>query len=207
LILGFDPQELNALIDRDGIARDTLDFVRIESETGTEGKGSEVFAHLLRREGLEPEFDAVAPSRPNVYARLTGTKCESERALMFNGHVDTIPVGNCDAPSFDGEWIIGRGAEDMKGGLVAMVHAASAIRKMGLTLAGHLTLTAVVGHETPVGNKEGAKRLIALVRAGDLPATGMIIVEGPKAIWAASPGSVILHLPSAVRVALFTTCT
>jgi hypothetical protein len=37
--------------------------------------------------------------------------------LLLNGHTDTIPIGASQTPSLDGDWIIGRGAEDMKGGL------------------------------------------------------------------------------------------
>ncbi len=137
-----------------------------------------------------PVLDPVEPGRPNVYARREGVEPDSPRALMLNGHVDTIPIGDSDPPALDGEWIVGRGAEDMKGGLVAMAHAASAVNKMGLPLAGNLTLTAVVGHETPVGKKEGANRVIELVRAGELRAGAIIIVEGLKDIWAASSGFV-----------------
>lgn len=186
----FDPNDLIAQIDREAIARDTFDFVRLNSETGKESLGSEFFAELLRREGLMPVLDPVEPGRPNVYARREGVERDSPRALMLNGHVDTIPIGDSDPPALDGEWIVGRGAEDMKGGLVAMAHAASAVNKMGLPLAGNLTLTAVVGHETPVGKKEGANRVIELVRAGELRAGAIIIVEGPKDIWAASSGFV-----------------
>ena len=184
----FDPNDLIAQIDRDAIARDTLEFVRVKSETGTEGPGSEFFAELLKREGLEPVLDHFEPDRPNVYATLEGAEPDSGRALMLNGHVDTVPIGISDPPALDDQWVVGRGAEDMKGGLVAMAHAASAIQKMGLRLAGNLTLAAVVGHETPIGKKEGPDRIIQLMRAGQLCADAIIIAEGPKAIWAASAG-------------------
>lgn len=39
-------------LDADAIARDTLEFVRVMSETGTEGPGSEYFAALCERAGL-----------------------------------------------------------------------------------------------------------------------------------------------------------
>src|SRR5262249_35218154 len=139
-------------VSAEAIARDTLAFVEVKSETGREGPGSAFLADLLRREGFEVTLDEVEPGRPNVYAHVPGLE-NGSRSLLLNGHTDTIPIGGSRSPSLDGDWIVGRGAEDMKGGLVAMVHAASAIRKAGLKLAGDLWLTGVVGHETPAGKK------------------------------------------------------
>ncbi|MER3486653.1 MAG: acetylornithine deacetylase, partial [Chloroflexota bacterium] len=53
-------------------------------------------------------------------------------SLLFNGHVDTIPLGRAWPPRREGRWIWGRGAEDMKGGLVAMVHALGAVQRAGV---------------------------------------------------------------------------
>src|SRR5262245_37682620 len=103
-------------IDPEAIARDTLAFVQVKSEPGNEGPGSAFFADLLRREGFEPALDEVEPGRPNVYARVAGVGNRG-RSLLFNGHTDTIPIGNSRLPARDGEWIVGRGTEDMKGGL------------------------------------------------------------------------------------------
>jgi acetylornithine deacetylase len=113
---------------------------------------------------------------------------------MLNGHVDTIPIGKSWPPARDGDWIRGRGAEDMKGGLGAMVHAIRAIERAGLRLRGDLWLTGVVGHETPVGKKEGPRRLIQQMRAGRVRPDAILIVEGPAAIWSASLGSAIFTL-------------
>ena len=179
-----------AQIDAEAIARDTLDFVLVKSETGQEGAGSQFLSDLLRREGFEVTEDEVEPGRANVYARIAGSN-GGGRTLLFNGHTDTIPVGRCQAPGREGDFILGRGTEDMKGGLVAMVHAASALRKAGVELDGDLWLTGVIGHETPIGKKEGPKRLIQKLTSGDMTVDAIVIVEGPCAIWAASLGSTI----------------
>ncbi|MCW5982007.1 MAG: M20/M25/M40 family metallo-hydrolase [Bryobacteraceae bacterium] len=179
-------------IDPEAIARDALAFVEVASETGREGPGSLFLAELLKREGFQPELDEVAPERPNVYARIAGSG--GGPALVFNGHTDTIPIGNSAPPVRDGDWISGRGAEDMKGGLVAMVHAASALQRAGVKLSGDLWLTGVVGHEAPEGKKEGPIRLIQHLRSGRIPAGAIVIVEGPCAIWAASLGSAVFTI-------------
>ena len=179
-------------IDAEAIARDTLEFVGVQSETGAEGDGSRFLADLMRRDGFEARLEEVGPGRPNVYCRVPGTG--DGRALVFNGHTDTIPIGVSAPAARDGDWIVGRGTEDMKGGLVAMVHAAAALRQAGVQLAGDLSMTGVVGHETPVGKKEGPRRLIEHLRSGAIAADGIIIVEGPRAIWAASLGSTIFTI-------------
>jgi succinyl-diaminopimelate desuccinylase len=182
-----------SLIDAERIAADTLAFLKVSSETGAEGDGSRFFARLLEREGFKAELEDIEPDRPNVYARWGGAS-PSAPALVFNGHTDTIPIGASDPPSRDGDWVIGRGAEDMKGGLVAMVHAVSALRHAGVHLEGDVWLTGVVGHETPRGKKEGPLRLIEHLRSGRIRADALVIVEGPCAIWAASLGSTIFRI-------------
>lgn len=180
-------------INPEAIAQDTLDFVRVKSETGQEQEGSLFYANLLRREGFEVILDEVEPERCNVYARMESRSPQAPNrpSLMFNGHIDTIPVGRCVSPSAEAEWVIGRGTEDMKGGLVSMVHAASALRKAGIPMAGDLWITGVIGHEAPAGKKEGPKRLIQRLRSGKMRTDAIIIGEGPCAIWAASLGSTI----------------
>jgi succinyl-diaminopimelate desuccinylase len=183
-------------IDSEALARDVLEFVKVQSETGREGAGSRCFADLLRRSGFEPVLDEVGPGRPNVYAVVRGQG--GGPSLLLNGHTDTIPAGGCDPPERRGDWVIGRGAEDMKGGMAAMVHAAAALRRAGVRLAGDLWLTGVVGHEAPAGKKEGPRRLIEHLRSGGRQAgpraDAILIAEGPDAIWAASLGSTIWNV-------------
>src|SRR5438552_772894 len=168
-------------IDPDAIARDTLDFLRVKSETGQEGDGSRFLADLMRREGFDVRMDEFIAGRPNVYALVKGTD-RNAPPLLFNGHTDTVPIGNSDQPGRDADWIIGAGAEAMKGGLVAMLHAAAALRKAGVRLAGDLWLTGVIDHETPAGKKAGPRRLIQLLQTGEMKADAIVIVEGPHAI-------------------------
>ncbi|SRR5581483_5942889 len=178
-----------AEIQTEAIARDVLAFANVQSETGSEGPGSLFLADLLRREGFEPVLDEVEPGAPNVYAHVRGNG--GGRTLMFNGHTDTIPIGQSDPPAREGDWIVGRGTEDMKGGLVAMVHAAAALRRTGVRLSGDLWLTGVIDHESPKGKKRGPRRLIRHLRDGRMQADGIVIMEGPCAIWSASLGSTI----------------
>lgn len=76
-------------------------------------------------------------------------------SLLLNGHVDVVPTGDLTQWStpdpfsgriVDGE-LHGRGACDMKGGLVAALTAVVAVRRAGVPLRGDLLLACVEGEE------------------------------------------------------------
>lgn len=87
------------------------------------------------------------------------------RSLAFNSHVDVVPAGSehrWTAPPFEpvrhGDWLYGRGAGDMKAGLVASIFALDAIAAAGLSLRGDVQVQSVVEEEI-TGN--GAATLFA----------------------------------------------
>jgi acetylornithine deacetylase len=76
------------------------------------------------------------------------------KRLIFNGHIDVVPEGDYANWSHDpwgaeqdGEYIYGRGAADMKGGLIAALYAIKAIKDSGIALRGSLMLQSVIGEE------------------------------------------------------------
>jgi acetylornithine deacetylase len=76
------------------------------------------------------------------------------RSLIFNGHIDVVPVGAEElwsSPPFepvvkDGR-MVGRGAGDMKAGIAAYVIAFRALRQIGLQPAAPLFMQSVVEEE------------------------------------------------------------
>lgn len=104
---------------------------------------------------LDPEFPGTEVDRDEAWGlvgRLPGRG--DGPSLMLNGHVDVVPLGDPDAwphPPFAAEIVDGRlhgrGACDMKAGLVAGLWAVRAIRASGLTLRGDIVLAAVQGEE------------------------------------------------------------
>jgi acetylornithine deacetylase len=101
----------------------------------------------MRAIGLEVHLEEVAPGRPNVVGVLDGKA--PGRSLMFCGHSDTVGVDGMDAPFVPREEngrIYGRGAQDMKGGVAAMIDAARLVASRGLA-AGRLLIAVVADEE------------------------------------------------------------
>ena len=120
---------------------------------GLEGRVSRLVGEIYADAGAEVETWAVEPGRDNAVGTLKGSG--GGRSLILNGHVDVVPPGNPDrwesgdpfSGRIDGDRIWGRGASDMKAGLVAQAFAAKALQRAGISLRGDLILQAVVGEE------------------------------------------------------------
>ena len=76
------------------------------------------------------------------------------RSLILNGHIDVVPVGAQRlwtrppfAPWIEGDRLYGRGAGDMKAGIVAYCMAFEALRRMGLEPAAPVYLQSVIEEE------------------------------------------------------------
>lgn len=117
----------------------------------------------LSAAGLEVEVSEVAPGRPNVVAWLRGRA--PGPTLMFCGHSDTVGVGGMERP-FSADVregrLYGRGSQDMKGGLAAMVSAARRLAETGGLDRGSLVVAAVVDEEHA---SRGAEALVSAWRA------------------------------------------
>ena len=167
------------------------ELVAIPSLGGAESPAQERVARWMRDNGLEVdiwELDLPALQQHPAYSaeierdgglgvvgKLGG---EGEgRELILNGHVDVVPAGDPDrwsVPPWEGRVeggrVWGRGALDMKGGLVAALFAAKAIRDAGVRLKGRLILESVIGEEDG-----GVGTLAAILRG--YRADGAIIME------------------------------
>ncbi|MCS6908454.1 MAG: M20 family metallopeptidase [Anaerolineales bacterium] len=161
-------QGLFAKISGDEIAHLTRELVRFDTTNppGNERRAVEFVAESLKPFGFECLFLEHETQRATLLARLQGS---GERgALVFNGHIDVVPVGveSWQHPPFegviDGGKVWGRGAADMKGGVAAMMAAAKAVAQADLALKGDLILTVTAGEEVDM---LGARALAALPEA------------------------------------------
>lgn len=131
-----------------------------------EGVGEEKAARWVsvrcQEMGLETHFELVEPGRPNVIALWYGD--HSGPMLMFEGHTDVVTEGDVSLwtdPPFsatvrDGR-IYGRGANDMKAGLVCALIATKAIVQSGVKLKGNILIGAVCDEE---GRMIGIKHFV-----------------------------------------------
>jgi acetylornithine deacetylase len=172
-----------ALVDVARIERDLAELIRIPSITGSEEAIQDAMERLFGDIGLEarrivtdpvtfaddPDFpgsEMPRTSLPIVTGRLG--RAGGKRILLV-GHVDVVPPGDPATWSVD-PWaaevrdgrMYGRGACDMKGGVVAIVAAVRAIVASGAAehLAGELLVVSVPSEE------DGGQGMLAAIRAG-----------------------------------------
>jgi acetylornithine deacetylase len=132
---------------RDLVAIDSVNPSLVPGGAG-EAEIAERVACEMRGIGMDVEKSEVAPGRPNVVGLLEGRA--RGQSLMFCGHIDTVGVERMKAPfdpvERDGR-LYGRGAQDMKGGVAAIIEAARMIAASGGLDAGRLIVAAVVDEE------------------------------------------------------------
>ena len=161
------------------------DLVRIPSVTGTsvENDGQAEMARRLTADGFdidywqidldeiqaEDDFPGMEVERDEAWglvARLPGRG--DGRSLMLNGHIDVVPPGDLGAwttedpysGTVDSGRLFGRGACDMKAGLLAARFAMRSLRAVGVPLRGDVLLASVQGEE------DGGLGTYSLLRRG-----------------------------------------
>lgn len=161
-------------IDEAEAKRLLLDLIAIDSVNPSlvpGGAGEErvalYIAEYAKKMGFLTRLDYVTPTRPNVVA-VMGGKAPGEKALtgrhglIINGHMDVVGVqGMTDPfkPRVEGDKVYGRGAADMKNGLVAGLLAMKAVHASGVRLAKSILFTGVVDEEyASIGTEDVAKR-------------------------------------------------
>jgi acetylornithine deacetylase len=153
MLAGGEGEAMDALnaLDTEGLARDAAALVRVPSITGDERAALELLGDRARAVGLDAdlhEHDLAAlrahPGHPGEEAPrtslwgLTVTLPGSlPGRIALNGHVDVVGPGTEEWEH--GPWsgvalngrLHGRGSADMKGAVVAAMHALAAIRASG----------------------------------------------------------------------------
>ena len=120
---------------------------------GGEGQVARYMAELYAETGCETDVFGLEPGRENAVGVLRGRG--GGRSLIYNGHIDVVPPGPAEGWADGDPWsgrvddgrIWGRGACDMKAGVVAQAFAIRALRAADVVLRGDVILEAVVGEE------------------------------------------------------------
>ncbi|MBT5264699.1 MAG: ArgE/DapE family deacylase [Rhodospirillaceae bacterium] len=165
----------------------TQELVRRPSIRGQEATAQDLMAEAFAEHGYEvdrfkvdpeviknhPGGSPVAISYDNAWSVVGSWRPNNPtgRSLVMNGHVDVVPTGPEDMwarPPFDpvieGDWMYGRGAGDMKSGVVASLYAMAALRRSGHMPAATVHMESVVEEEC-TGN--GALSCLARGYRGD----------------------------------------
>ena len=144
------------------VATDSINPSLVPGAAG-EAAIARVLMEEFRSIGLVTEVQEAAHNRPNVVGVLEGRA--PGRSLMFCGHVDTVGVAGMTRP-FDPEErngrLYGRGSQDMKGGVAAMIGAARVVAESGGLDRGRLIVACVVDEEHA---SLGAEALVTRWRA------------------------------------------
>ncbi|WP_114579110.1 M20 family metallopeptidase [Saliphagus sp. LR7] len=145
---------------------------------------------------VDVERFAIDPAKPNLLVTVPGT---SDRTLLYNGHLDTVPF-DADTWTFNplgertDDRLYGRGATDMKGPVAAMLFAIRAFAETEIEPPVSLLFAFVSDEE--VGGDAG---LPALLEADRLEADACVIgeptcEEGRHSVTVADRGSIWLTL-------------
>jgi acetylornithine deacetylase len=168
-----------AAIDPEALVADLQALVQVPSVTGDESAAQARMADLIVAAGLEAESWEIdldelraAEGFPGMEAErtravgLVGRLGDGPRRFVLNGHIDVVSPGNerWQLDPWSGQLangaVHGRGSLDMKGGLVAALHALRAIRRSGVELAGEAVLQSVASEEDGgLGTFDAIRRL------------------------------------------------
>ncbi len=140
------------LIDEAQLVTLLTDAVEQYSPSYAEEPAMQVFAERLNqcgvrymRQPLPPDSGPATDTRANLIIELG----PQPSALMWVGHVDTVPLIDEEEQRLhrDGDILHGLGTADMKSGCAAIVEAVIAVVKSGVELNRGLTVALVVGEE------------------------------------------------------------
>ena len=158
-------------VDRSKTVELLKSLVRINSVNSTlvegapgEAEIAEYIASYMQGIGLETKLEEVKSGRPNVVGTLKGVG--GGPTLLFNGHMDTVGIDYMEIDPLDpivkNGKLYGRGANDMKGGLAAILAATKSLVDSGVEIKGDLIVAGVCDEEY---GSIGTERLMEEVRA------------------------------------------
>ena len=160
-----DPLQLANSIDRHSCLEFLTEMIRHQSysETPGERRLAEWMVAEMEKLGLEARLQPVEGDRVNAVGIWRGTG--GGKSLLFNGHLDTNPVGEGWTVDpwgglVDDAFIYGIGVSNMKAGDAASFCAVKTLLNAGVRLKGDVVLTYVVGE------LQGGVGTLAAIRRG-----------------------------------------
>jgi putative selenium metabolism hydrolase len=130
--MGTDCWQIKALAAkyRNYTAKNLSELVKIKSLSCREEEVQQKVTELM----LQAGFDEV---RTDGLGNVIGRIGQGDRILAFDGHVDTVDIGNPENWDFDslggeisGGYVHGRGAVDQKGGIASFITAGRILKEL-----------------------------------------------------------------------------
>lgn len=218
LMRDVESRVLNAVDDAETVNL-LAETVRVPSVTGTDAE-SELqhrFARLLTEADMDVDvwkldldalraaegFPGTEAPRSEGYGVAATTAGEGVPALALQGHVDVVPTGDLAkwegsdpfAARITGDTLHGRGACDMKAGLVANLAAVRAIKRAGVRLARPLAVHCVISEE------DGGLGAFATLARGHTAEAAVITEPTSGTVITANAGALTFRLEVAGRAA------
>jgi len=149
-----------------------------------------------------PDCPGTEMPRTESWGLVGTTGSGDGPTLILNGHIDVVPPGDLAAwhgkpfdPRVVGDVVHGRGACDMKAGLVAALVATKAVQDSGLRLAGTLAVHSVGGEE------DGGLGAWAALRRGHRGDAAVILEPTSGTVHTANAGALTFRIEVPGRAA------
>lgn len=195
-----------------------VELIAIPSITGSaaEGEAQQLLAAHFDALGLDidlwaidlpeatrhPDFPGMEAPRTEAWGLVGTTGGDDGPTLILNGHVDVVPPGDLALwkhgpfqPTVVGDVVHGRGACDMKAGVVAALVAAKALQDSGLRLAGTLAMQSVVSEE------DGGLGAWATLRRGHRGDAAVLLEPTSGSVHTAGAGALTFRIEVTGRAA------
>ncbi|MBM6401826.1 ArgE/DapE family deacylase [Phycicoccus sp. MQZ13P-5] len=198
-------------LDERRLVEDLVALVRVPSVTGSaaEGEVQHLLAGWFDEVGLEvdmwsedldalradPGFPGSEAPRTEAWGLVGTTPGDGEPALVLQGHVDVVPVGDPAAWAHDPFAAVvhdgrlhGRGACDMKAGVAVNLAVARALHRSGVRSGRRLALHSVVGEE------DGGLGAFATLRRGHTGEVAVVTEPTSGRLLTANAGALTFRL-------------
>jgi succinyl-diaminopimelate desuccinylase len=150
-------------------------LIEVPSVSGDEKKVMNVAKKLLEDIGVPVNIHG-SDDRPIIEAVINP---EEEKLLVFNGHLDVVPIARPEAWSKD-PWrpvtesglLFGRGAADMKSSCAVMIHVLEILKDLGLPLAVGVHLVP----DEERGANYGSKIIVQKIAEGKLRRPDYVVI-------------------------------
>ncbi len=162
-------------IDENRIVEIAKNLISIPSITGEEKEIMHFTKSLLDDIGVETEFFG-GEDRPIIQAV---SNPESEKLLIFNGHLDVVPIARPDAwtrepwnPVLEDNRLFGRGSSDMKSSCAAMIHLMELVQELDLDIAVGVHLVP----DEEKGAEFGSKILVDKIKKNEIRRPDYVVI-------------------------------